>query len=75
MRNEEALADLDQIRSKLCRGAKVSIVQCFSEFDQPSKLYGSLKARLEVFFGHGIRVETFSGNCGMKLGRPVDLSN
>lgn len=71
MQNEQALANLSELGKKLCRGAKVSIVQCNAEFTD-SSFYGTLKGRLERHLGNGVTVETWEGLCALRWGKPTE---
>jgi hypothetical protein len=73
LRNERALATLWRLGSKLCHGAKVSIVQCNSEFPAGPNTFGTLKSRLQTHFGNGVTVETFEGECGLRFGKPTTV--
>ena len=64
-KNAAALDVLRQIKSKLCRNAKVSIVQCASEY--PVGNPKSLKARLQDIFGPNVEIETSRGNCKYRV--------
>jgi RHS repeat-associated protein len=73
LRNEAALATLWQLGKKLCHGAKVSIVQCGSEFTPGPNRYGTLKSRLQTHFGSSVTIETFDGECGLRFGKPTTI--
>ena len=61
--NADALGILTKVKSKLCKGAIVSIVQCNAEYADDSKYSGDLRRYLESFFGSDVTVETTSGTC------------
>lgn len=71
LRNEAALATLSQLKKYLCRKSKVSIAQCGSEYGAGFNKYGTLKGRLEAFFGPNVTIETFDGLCGVRFGKPT----
>ncbi len=69
--NEAALSVFRQLAERLCRGATVSIVMCNSEFGDGGPY--SLKNRLQSAFGSDKRIETFTGQCGLRFGKGVEV--
>jgi hypothetical protein len=67
-RNLKAIEFIKKISSKMCKGGKISIVQCNAE--NPA---GDLKKSLENIVGPDVEIETFVGQCGLKFGQPVEL--